>query len=310
MSLYLSCPYAHYLSYVQQLEPKMPARPLFFGSDFHKLLELRNSKKQLKQAYKGIKETFYDLPAKSQAILGENYLDDLKTIFKDYQTIYKDCVLPDLTEEKFEIPIGKINGEPVNFVGVIDELYFRDKKTIIIGEHKTFSTKPDLSMLMMNTQKCLYAKATQKIYGILPQEVMWDYIKSTPSQEPIWLEKSKRFSEAKNNNVTPMSYKRACKKLNITDQEILAKADNYEGNIPNFFFRLNVEYIPDMVERIWDSFKYTAKEICKNAENNKTMNVTRNCSWCKFQPICYAELTGGNVNYTIEKDYQQKSKKE
>ena len=38
---YLGCPYSHYLRYVRRLSKKKPERPLYFGTDFHKLLELR-----------------------------------------------------------------------------------------------------------------------------------------------------------------------------------------------------------------------------------------------------------------------------
>lgn len=303
---YLSCPYMHYLRYVEKIVRKGKSRPLSFGSDFHKLLELRASKKAVKKAFKAISESYYDLDPASQSDLGDDYLEALKEIFTDYMKVYKDAVFPYKTETPFEIPIGKFNGEVVAFNGVIDELYENDDG-LTIGEHKTFSRKPDLVTVVMNTQKCLYAKAVQILTGSLPRGVMWDYIKSSPAQQPVWLEKSGKFSEAKNNNITEYSWVRACKSKGITDQEIIKKGSElYGGNIHGFFFRYNEEYIPEMVEDIFAGFKYTARDIVLHGGNNKTRHTGPNCSWCEYKDICYAELTGGNAQYVRDRDFKER----
>ena len=142
---YLGCPYSHYLRYVRRLSKKKPERPLYFGTDFHKLLELRNDPKALKTARTTIADSFYEMPASWQGDLGENYVEDLFTIFKDYQTIYSDTRQPQVTEQEFELEVGKYRDEPIVFVGKIDEMYLLKRKgvkSITIGEHKTFTNKP------------------------------------------------------------------------------------------------------------------------------------------------------------------------
>ena len=119
MASYLHCPYQHWLRYVRRLEKKKPERPLYFGTDFHKLLELRNDKAALKEAREQIKETYYEMPASWQGDLGETYLDDLFVIFKDYRKLYKDVRQPQVTELPFELAIGDCKGEPIIFVGKI-----------------------------------------------------------------------------------------------------------------------------------------------------------------------------------------------
>lgn len=308
-SCYLHCPYQHWLRYVRRLEKKRPERPLYFGTDFHKLLELRNDKVALREAKIAIKDTYYELPALWQADLGENYVEDLFTIFKDYRTIYKDVRQPQVTEKPFELEVGSYRGEPIVFVGKIDELYLlkhNGVKQIIVGEHKTFTNKPNMDVLIMNTQKCLYAKAVQYLRGILPERVKWDYIKSTPAEQPIWLEKSKRFSEAASRKITPMSWKRACNEHNILDPDVLKKGELYAGNIPEFFFQVELDIDPAMVDLIWEGYIYTAKQIIRYGETNKVHNITRDCSWCPYHDICYAEMTGGDVEYVIGKDFVEK----
>ena len=309
VSTYMRCPFSHYLSYVRKLTPKEPSRPLSFGSDFHKLLEHRGKKSKVKKALKDIKGTYYGMPPKHQGILGDDYIDDLKTIFSDYMKVYKGSPIPDVTEQKFEIEMGTWKGEPVHFVGVIDGLYHKDNK-ILIEEHKTFTRKPDANTLVMNMQKCLYAKAVQKCYGALPDGVIWDYIKSTPAKEPIWLEKSGKLSMAKSDSITPFSWQRACKRHNITDLSVIEQGQQYEGNVQNFFFRRQLEFTQNMVDLVWDSFLRSIKMICKYGDTDTAMNITKDCSWCSFQPICYAAMTGGNIDYTIDRDFTQKEEKE
>ena len=194
--------------------------------------------------------------------------------------------------------------------GIIDELYFdKESGTITIGEHKSFTNRPDMIILAMNQQVCLYAKAVEQEFGKMPTKVRWDYIKSAPSKEPIWLDKSQRFSEAANSNITPYSWLRACKRRRVEDEAILSKAKLYEPNIDNFFFRCELDIHPEMVEAIYRDFKVTVKDMLLKG-NNTTKHVSRDCSWCEYQNLCYGQFTGADLDYTIDKDYVKKSKEE
>lgn len=309
MSTYLTCPYMHFLRYVRRLEKNRPERPLYFGTDFHKLLELRNDKEALREAKDLIQDTYYELPPSWQQDLGENYISDLFTIFKDYMKLYKGTRQPQVTEQEFEIEVGQCKGEPIVFVGKIDEMYLlkhHGVKSITVGEHKTFSSKPDMNLLVMNPQKCLYAKAVYFLKGILPDKVKWDYIRSAPAAEPIWLEKSGRFSEAASKSITPMSWRRACKAHNILDPDVLNKGERYASNIPEFFFQVELDIDPEMVEDVWDGYMFTAKQIVRFGHKNKTKNLTKSCSWCSYRDICHAEMTGGDPGYIIARDFKER----
>lgn len=308
VSSWMSCPFAHFLGYELGVRPAKPQRPLYFGTDFHKLLEVRHDKKALKEAKETIRDTYYEIPPQWQSELGENYLEDLFSIFADYRRIYKEAPVPSITEQEFELPMFEHRGEPYVFKGKIDELYKRKsrstgEKFLKVGEHKTFNRRPDSNTLVMNIQKNLYAKAVQILYGTLPKSVIWDYIHSSPAPQPVWLEKSKRFSEAKHQQITPYSWLRACKEHGITDEETLARAEEFRGNIPAFFFQVEQEYDPQMVEDTWDGFMFQAKLIARYGAKNKTKNMTRNCSFCQYRDICYAQLTGGNLEHLMERNF-------
>lgn len=315
-SSYLRCPYLHYLRYIEGLESIKPARPLYFGSDFHKLLEVRKDPERVKAEWRRMKEEFYRMPGSWQSELGENYPFDLKVIFQDYQQMWKGTPLPKVTEKPFELNIGYYRNEDIIFVGVIDELYkyidkSSGKKSIEIGEHKTFSRPPDMNTLVMNTQKSLYCKAAQMIWGILPRAVRWDYIKSTPAKSPIWLAKSEKFSTAKSQDITPASWRRACKERGITDPSILEQGDLYKGNENNFFFRVQQDVYPQMVESVFEGFVYTCKDIVRRGQENTTKNITKDCAWCTYRNICMAEMSGGDRAYVVEKEFTtQEQRKE
>lgn len=309
-STYLGCPYSHYLSYEEGWVQKKTPRPLYFGRDFHRLLEYRNKSVEEQQTIRQeITDAYYEASADVQSDLGENYVDDIFSIFEDYCDIWKDTSLPDQTEIEFNIKIGTYKGEDVIFKGFIDELY-KTEDGFRVGEHKTFSRMPQKDFLVMNTQKSLYAKAVQKLYGELPRTILWDYVCSKPADYPIWLEKSQRFSQANSQKITPYSWRRACAEKGITDEDIIKQGDNYSQNIVNFFFRTEMDYIPEMVENVWDGFMYTCKDIVKNGKKNRTKNISQNCSWCSFRDICHAELTGGNVEAILEHDFEKKVKEQ
>lgn len=305
-SSYLSCPYKHHLAYNECLKAKKVVRPLVFGTDFHKLLELRSDPRKVAKALKSIEGVYYNLPAGQQTELGENYIEDLTSIFEDYLEVYLEAKVPSVTEQKFELEIGSIAGEKVIFVGVIDEAYkskVNGDRQLKIGEHKTFNQRPDMNTLVMNAQKCLYAKASLFLYGVLPKSVIWDYIRSTPAAYPVWLSKSGKFSEANSQQVTPMSWRRACEIKHIDDEKIIAIGDKYKGNIVNYFFRCELETVPEMVDDIWDGFRYISREIVLRGGKNKTKNMTRDCKFCSYRDICYTEMTGGNRNDIIAQAY-------
>jgi hypothetical protein len=234
--------------------------------------------------------------------LGDNYLDDLKTIFNDYRRVWKGFQKPIETEHEFLIHMSNYKDEPVYFHGIIDEVY----DDLVMGEHKTFKTAPSMDTLAMNMQTCLYSKAWELETGQKFQRVMWDYIKRSPAAYPIWLEKSQRFSAAKNNNITSLSWERACIERGITDEATLAMGEMYLPNLSNFFFRCYTELLPIMVDTVWEDFKAVVRDIIVRGPTNKIKNIGRQCSWCGFRPICYAEFTGVDINYIIKTDYEYK----
>lgn len=306
---YRDCPYKHFLAYVKNLEKIQPARALYFGSDFHKLLAVRHEPDKIPAVMAEIKDGFYSAPPSEQDKYGDNYIEDIEQIFSDYCYLYpSDGASIINTEIEFEFPLVVAAGNTGTFKGFTDELLKMPDGKIWIGEHKTFTRAPDPLNLQVNVQKCIYKMAVQEQLEIDAVGVRWDYIKSTPASEPVWLEKSQRFSSAASQQITPMSYLRACRKhlINTELLEVQEQAQTYQNNVENFFFRKAQKYIPEMVDKIWKDFKKTAREIISVGEKNRVKYVGMQCSWCDYRPICYAQLTGVPFLEVVDKDYRKK----
>lgn len=295
---FVRCPEAHYWAYVRRITPATSIKALTFGSDMHKLLQFRGKKFMLRQAAREISETFNE----NINALGDDYLYNLKTIWSDYCKQWRNTELPTETEHRFEILLGTYKGEPIYFVGVIDEIYEGELKRL--GEHKTFSRDPSMISLHFAIQAALYAKARQLETGELPDIIQWDHIKSAPASYPVWLEKSKRFSVSASKSITEWSYKRACEERSIVPDPVWI--DSYRNNNSNFFFRTPIEVNPDHVERVFETFKEKAKHIVSSGMNCHHHHYGRDCSWCKYQPLCYAEYSGADVEDIISRDYKEK----
>ena len=144
------------------------------------------------------------------------------------------------------------------------------------------------------------------IWGKLPNKVRWDYIKSTPAKFPVWLEKSQRFSNAASKDITPASWLRACKERGISDKATLEMGQQYAGNENNFFFRVQQDVYPEMVNDVFAGFLYTCRDIVNRGPENTVKNITRDCSWCEYRDICMAELSGSDREYVISEKFNRR----
>lgn len=299
ISSYLSCPRKHYNRYVLKLRTKKVVRPLSFGKDFHKLLEHRADMSSVKEQFAIIKKSYKDMKLSDQVALGEDYLKQLKTVFTDYMKVYSKAELPIATEHEFMVHVATFKGEKVYMHGLFDEEY----EDLTLGEHKTFNRRPAMGILNFNMQTCIYAKIREIEMGAKFRRVMWDYVKSAQADYPVWLDQAKRFSTAKSDKITPYSWLRACKERGITDPKVLNMAEAYRGNISNFFFRTYTDITSSMADNMWEDMLYTMREITLRGERNRTMNVTRECEYCDYRPLCYAEFTGVDTSHILSKEF-------
>lgn len=301
VSLYAGCPQAHYFQYVRRLRKIVVPRPLSFGSDFHRLVAAIRSQAMLSTLKAEISQKYYEASAVQQAALGADYLDNLFTVFDDYQRMYPQTDDHAVEHEVyFEHLMGKAKGVPVYFIGYIDEVL--PKRTL--GERKTFSQAPAHQSLVMNMQSCLYSKAYETMFGHKPRQIRWDHIKSSQASMPALL-KSGVLSTAQSQSITPYSYRRACKLHGLPFDKTVA--EGYRPNLSNFFFRTTIDVQPRMVDRVYADFKSLVKEIVVGpGQCDQRKSLTANCNWCNYKDLCMAEFTpGADIAHIIKKDFTE-----
>jgi hypothetical protein len=84
-------------------------------------------------------------------------------------------------------------------------------------------------------------------------------------------------------------------KLKIADHAKLM--ERAEASRNNYFQRIFTPVNETIADQIFDGFVETAIEMRDNAGRKKDQNIGRHCSWCDYEPICRAQLTGGDVDY-------------
>lgn len=313
VSKYLNCPYSHYLYYVKKIRPKAKSKSLYFGSDFHRLLEHRGApKEEIKTVLNELKIVYENQSDEFKEELGSDYIKNLKTIFLDYQKVWKNKPIPDKIEFEFNIDLGQsLDGEDIVLNGFIDSIYFDEtgaaNENTIIEDHKTFSVAPDTTIANMSMQKHLYAKAFEELTGYMPKEFMWDYIKNKPASEPKLL-KNGKLSEAQSRSVTPYSWKRACKKLGIDDKDYIKKGKElYDLNTSLFFFQVVQPISSKFANETYENFKSAVADIVNKGHTNRIKNCGNHCAYCDMKPICMAEATGISLEPILEENFIQKS---
>lgn len=305
-----TCRLQYHLRYVERLEKKRKSRPLQFGTMVHDMLEadligedpfevLARYEKEQGKLFKAEIEEFGDIIA------------DVGTIMTSYFDFYRDDKTRPIRYNKqyaehwLEVPIG----EEMQFVMKVDAFARTPNKLRWIEEHKTFSRAPNDDDRWRNLQSCVYIKATE-LLGMKPFDgILWNYVKSKPPKVPQILKSGDVSTRSIDTLPSVVIALRDELKLpqggNVAD--LIAHA---ERNMKSWFFRVFTPVRTHVVEEIYGDFIDTAQEMMEGHSKKCDRNIGMHCSWCDFEPICRATLTGGDADFVKEKGYDIREKKE
>lgn len=273
---YITCPYQHYLSYIEGWKSKKEVRSFSVGSAIHKCGE----------AYFTNNLDNFDFNMTDEIDL-KKWLE----LYKKYSTILND----------YEVISVEKTFKYKGFKGIIDAL-LKSKKTgkYWLYERKTFSKKPDEFDRIFRPQPYIYYQQL-KNKGIEVEGVVWEYNRSELPKEPELL-KSGKLSQAKTQNIIPDTIVSACEKygLNVLDYQELIEYSKV--NIQNYFDVKERYITPDVAERIFNEFN----SIRINNKNKKKHMNTLTCKSCIFRDVCLAELTGADEQYILEENFERK----
>lgn len=273
---YITCPYQHYLNYVEGWKPKQKSRALSVGSAIHECCE-HYRKKELDK---------FDFNQTSEIDLNK-WLE----LYKKYSTI----------EQDYEFVFIEKTFKCRGFKGIIDGLV-KNKRTgkLWLYEMKTFSQKPDEFQRLFRPQPYVYYEQL-KNKGIKVEGVIWEYVKSDLPKEPELL-KSGKLSQAKTQNIIPDTIISACERYGLDVNDYQGLIEFSKQNIQNYFDVKERYIVPEVAEKMFNEFN----SIRVNGKNKKKHMNPLTCKMCSYKDICTCELTGGDTEYLLEMNYEQR----
>lgn len=281
------CPKQWDYKYGQNLVPKRKQKPLFLGSWIHSCLE-----------------SYYktgDWKAGNAV-----YLEQYNNLFEEEREEFdKKGPLPDLVKRVIQSYLWYNRNDPweVLFVekefklvlkgnigvkGIID-LVVRDSQGLIwVIDHKTASSIPEPSAFhAMDPQLMVYPWAAERVLGIQPAGIIYNYIRSRPPSLPK-LNKDGSLSKRKISTDYPTVVR-------------FLKANNYDPNDfkellkplyrrSPFLRRYRLPREKHVTLEILQDFLTTGIQIRDHKRTPRV--ITRDCVRCGYHDLCRADLNG------------------
>lgn len=288
---------------MKNLRKRTTPLPLKRGSLIHLLLEthlkgedwekvLADYAKKFAELMDEEKEYYGDLPNDAHRII-TGYIDH----YRQQEPLETLAVELSFGRSKDKIPpVEVLPGVLVK--GKIDWLV-KDSRGIWTAEHKTVSKQiPTESFRLFDMQTAIYTRVVQLLGYPEPAGIMFDYIRTKPPTMPK-MTKQGRLSRAK--IVTDyQTYMQAIldNGLNPADyREELQHAAQQQ-----FYTR---KYLPKpdyLVDHLLSDLRIVAAEM-KHLANHPHRNLSRDCGYCEYEPLCTAELLNLDTEFLLHAEY-------
>lgn len=307
VKVYRQCRRMYHNKFVLMLQKKKKKRPFMFGGIVHEIAEARFERKDWEEVLNKIELDNKKLFRKEIEMYG-NIIEDIRDIMTDYFEYWEnhptDAVRPikhdgRRSEHEFRIELD----DGLWFTGRIDAVV-KAKGMRWLMEHKTFSRMPSEDERWRSVQAAVYFRALEEMGFKTIDGVLWDYVSSKPCNVPGQLTSTGRISQARLDSL-PSRIERWIEEEGHKRKEFRKLIEDAEANRRNRFIRIYSPVKPRVVDNIWNDFVDTAKEMADFHGKKKDQNIGRHCSWCDYQPLCKAEVTGSDVDWIIDREYQK-----
>lgn len=301
------CRRQYWWKYVQMLQKKIRKRPFMFGGIVHQICEADFEREDWHDVLDGIELDNKKLFKREREMYG-NIIEDIRDIMTDYFTYWDESnpafvkpIKHDGRRSEFEFRIEL--DDALWFTGRIDSVV-KSKGMRWVMEHKTFSRMPSEDERWRSVQAAVYFRALEEMGFKTIDGVLWDYVSSKPPSAPGELTATGKLSKKRIDSVVP-KIKRWGKETGTPKEELKKFIEDAKKNRPNRFIRLFSPVKRPVVDMIWEDFVDTAREIQEGHGVKKDMNVGRHCTWCDYQPLCKAMMTGADVDWIIKRDFMK-----
>lgn len=301
-----TCRRAYHLRYVDGLRKLIKARPLTFGIIIHQMLEAfaegRDPFKELQLIGKENRKLF----AEERELYG-NIIEDIGVIMREYFRIYPKKSLKYIkhqgkaAEHELEVEID----EGFLFVFRVDHFGRTENGLRWLVENKTFSRKPSEDQRWRDVQTCMYLRACEMLRIKHLNGVLWNYIKSKAPTKPEVLKDGVHLSKREIDTL-PETVLAVIKANGLKEKDCTEQIQKARNNVGSYFDRVFTPVIPQVVNTLYQEFIETCIDMRDLHGTVTDRNIGQHCGWCEFEPLCRMELTGGDIEFIKEHEYEQR----
>jgi hypothetical protein len=304
------CHRAYHLKYVEKLRRRRIRRPFRFGNIIHNMLEadsngddpfktLDKMAKVDKKVFIQEKEAYGDIIGDSRTIM-EHYFDYWPKNSLTFLRRGTKCA-----EHDFEVEIAK----GIVAKGKIDAVAKTPNKLKWLVENKSFKRLPNEDHRWRNLQSVVYIRTIEMMgWWDNMAGTCWNYIKSKPPTVPETLKSGKLSTRSIDTLPGVVLDTIRANKMNPKDYKELL--ENAEASQKGFFLRIFNPVNKSVVDKVFQGFVDTAKEMSQYHGIKSDMNVDRHCEYCDYEAICRAELTNSDVDFVKEREYTHEDEKQ
>lgn len=314
-----NCRRAFDWKYVQNLQRRRVKRPFMFGKIVHRMVEAYGQEEDPMDVLGEIEFADQKLFTAEREMYGD-IIADIGLIMEEYFRYHHDGLrmlpVPDesgalrFAEHEFAVPLEELVARAdrarvrgIIFKGQVDGFGKTPNKLRWLVEHKTHDNMPGEEERWRSVQAIVYRKAALHL-GWVPalDGVCWNYIRSKAPTIPHVIKDGSRLSNQQ--IVTLPSVVRKTlrdAKLKIEDHVDHIRAA--EASRDQYFHRVYSPVSSVVADNIFGGFVESACEMRDSAGKRRDQNVGRHCSWCDYEPLCRAELTGGDVDFVKQGEY-------
>lgn len=298
------CKRQYHYKYVAKLRARKKSRPLGFGSLIHRMIE---ADAEGKDPFEAMNHEFDAAPifAEEREFFRE-LREDVEDIMTEYFEFWQKQPLAFIkhgrirVEHEFTVSVE----DGLTVTGKIDG-HIRAKRMSWLLENKSFSKPPNEDDRWRSIQGSVYIRIVQMLGWRPVDGMLWNYIRSKPPTMPQ-LKKNGELS-ARSIDSLPSRIVRAFEIMGVPiTEKHRALMSAARENRTRYFWRVFSTVKPGVVDRLFSDFITTAREAREAHGKTQVMTIDRHCSWCEFEPLCRAELTGGDTDFLVERDFYEK----
>lgn len=237
----------------------------------------------------------------------DEIVGDVRDIMTDYfnHPWEKDKVLKFIkregrrAEHEFEVDVTP----NIVLVGKLDAFAttpYRDKERWIV-ENKSFRQMPNDDHRWRNLQSNTYIRVNEMLNLPKVAGFCWNYIRTKSPTVPKLLKNGE--PSQKRLDTLPTRLTRFFDDRDVDPKTLRRMIDTAKKNEGSYFIRIFTPVKKRVVDLVWRDIVETATIMAEGAWKWRAKTIGRHCEWCEFEPICRAELTGGDVNFIKKKEY-------